>query len=200
MAYGFLSPGQNPGFEVSVKAGTAHAATHEAVGFGLLGVGGLNQRIEFMETLQAMTGFQSDELPLMESKLRFLTRQVDPDIQDERFERIVELVGLPAVDANPDVHDVDLERLLEVVADVEAQAFRRWLRGVDSLDEDAVRAEIHKIRDLLSRAVRSGPGNLFASWRRAVSELWSPSRGWSSVLWTRSSSKRLCPHQGRRHF
>ena len=45
--------------------------THQAVAHGLLGVGGLNQRIEYMERYQALTGFRSDDLPLLEEKLGF---------------------------------------------------------------------------------------------------------------------------------
>jgi hypothetical protein len=131
---------------------------HKVVGQGLLGVGGLNLRIEAMQRYEAVTGFGNDDLPLMEAKLSFLARQLDPDVQAERFERVVELVGLPGADPDPSVHDVDLARLLEVVADDEAREFRRWLRGVDALDDKAVEAEIHKIRDVVSRAVHSDFG------------------------------------------
>lgn len=71
---------------------------------GLLAVGGLNLRIEYMERYSAMTGFRADELSIMEDKLDFLARRFDPDIQEERFERVIDLIGLPDVDASPDVH------------------------------------------------------------------------------------------------
>lgn len=131
---------------------------HKAVAQGLLGVGGFNQRIEYMETHEAVAGFQTLELPLMEEKLGFLARQLDPDSQSERFERVIELVGLPDVDADAEVQDVDLAQLVEIVSSEEAEAFRRWLRGIDSLDDAEVEGEIHRIRDLLSRAVQSTPG------------------------------------------
>lgn len=111
-----------------------------------------------METYRALTGFRADDIPLLEEKLSFLARQLDPGVQNKRFERVIELTGLPDVISDPEIHDVNLGRLLEISADEEAQAFRRWLRGVDELDDTAVRAEIHKIRDLVAQAVRSGPG------------------------------------------
>jgi hypothetical protein len=140
------------------RVGLDAETTHKAVELGLLGVGGFNQRLEYMESYAAMTGFKAGELPIMEEKLGFLARQLDPEAQQERFQRVIELVGLPDVDANAEVQDVDIGRLLEIVAGDEAQAFRRWLRGIDSLDNAAVEAEIHRIRDLVSRAVRSRPG------------------------------------------
>jgi hypothetical protein len=140
------------------RLGFDSETTHKAVERGLLGVGGFNQRIEYMETYAAMTGFQSAELPLMEEKLGFLARQLDPDAQQDRFDRVIELAGLPDVDPRPEIQDVDMGRLVEVVSSEEAQAFRRWLRRIDRLDDDEVEAEIHRIRDLVSRALHSGPG------------------------------------------
>lgn len=140
------------------RVGLDAQATHKAIEHGLLGVGGFNQRVEYMESYGAVTGFQAGELPIMEEKLGFLARQLDPDAQQERFERVIELVGLPDVNADPKVQDVDMGRLLEIVSDDEAQAFRRWLRGIDSLDDAAVEDEIHRIRDLVSRAVHSPSG------------------------------------------
>src|SRR5207247_78058 len=98
------------------RLGLDEADTHQAVAHGLLGVGGLNQRLEYMETYQARTGLRDDELPLIEEKLSFLARQLDPEVQSQRFERVVDLVGLPDVDPDPEVHDVDMARLLEVVS------------------------------------------------------------------------------------
>jgi hypothetical protein len=125
---------------------------------GLLAVGGLNLRTEYMERYSAMTGFQAGELSIMEDKLGFLARQLDPDIHVERFERVIELTELPDVDPSPDVRDVDLPRLLEIVSTDEVQQFRRWLRGIDSLNDKEIRDEIHRIRDLVARAARGGTG------------------------------------------
>jgi hypothetical protein len=132
--------------------------THDVVQHGLLGVGGLNVRIEQMETYSALTGFRRNELPLMDDKLGFLAHQLDPDVHEERFERVVELMGLPDVDPSPDVHDVDMARLLEITADPEVLAFRGWLRTIDTSDDADVAEQIHRIRDLVGGAVRSRPG------------------------------------------
>ena len=140
--------------------GLTDEQVHEIVQRGLLGVGELNLRMERMETYSTLSGFQQDEVPLMDAKLEFLARQLDPQTQEERLERVVDLVGLPEVDPNPDVRDVDLGRLIEITADPEVVAFRNWVRTVDHLDDDEVADQIHRIRDMLGEAVRTKAGKV----------------------------------------
>jgi hypothetical protein len=97
--------------DLGQRVGLGEADAHQAVAHGILGVGGLNQRIGYMETYQAVTGLQNEDLPLLEEKLSFLTRQLDPEVHGQRFERVVELTGLPDVASDPNVHDVDMARL-----------------------------------------------------------------------------------------
>jgi len=86
---------------------------HKVIERGVLGVAGLQVRLDDMEQYQAVTGFQDGQLPLMEEKLGFLARQLDPDVQEERFERVVELLDLPDVDPDPEASDVDMSRLVK---------------------------------------------------------------------------------------
>jgi hypothetical protein len=145
---------------------------HEVVQRGLLGVGQLNLRLEQMETYSALSGFRRNEIPLIDEKLRFLARQLDPETQEQRFDRVVSLVGLPDVDPDPGVSDVDLRRLLEITVDPKVVAFRHWIRGIDVLDDDEVASEIRKIRDMLGEAVRSKAGKAVRFGVTAASELW----------------------------
>jgi hypothetical protein len=144
--------------DLGVVLGLDPETTHKVVERGLLGLAGLNQRIEFMERYQAVTGFKVDEISLFEEKLGFLARQLDPDAARERLDRVIEILGLPDADADPDVHDVDLARLVEVIQTDEAKEFRQWLRGVDSLDDEEVRQQISRVRELLAHAVHGTGG------------------------------------------
>jgi hypothetical protein len=144
--------------DLGTKTRLTDERVHKVVERGLLGVGGLNVRLEYMQIFNAVAGFQIDELPLMEDKLGFLARQLDPDAQLDRFERVIELAGLPDADPDPNVQDVDMIRLLEVLRDERTVTFRQWLRGIDSLEDSEVQAEIHALRDRMSRAVRSPAG------------------------------------------
>jgi hypothetical protein len=83
--------------DLGTKARLTEERVHKVVERGLLGAGGLNVRLEYMEIFNAVAGFQIDELPLIEDKLGFLARQLDPDAQFDRFERVIELVGFPTL-------------------------------------------------------------------------------------------------------
>ena len=131
---------------------------HKVVERGVLGITGLNQRIEFMERYDAVTGFKVNELDLFEEKLGFLARQLDPDASHERLQRVVELLDLPDADPDPDVKDIDLARVVEIVQTEEAKEFRHWLRSIDSLDDKEVQEQIKRIRELLAHAVHGNGG------------------------------------------
>ena len=131
---------------------------HKVIERGVLGVAGLHMRLDDMEQYQAVTGFQDGQVPLMEQKLGFLARQLDPDVQEERFERVVELLDLPDVDPDPNVRDVDMSRLVEIIQGDEARQFRQWLRRTDALDDNEVRDQVRRIREALAHAVHSTGG------------------------------------------
>ena len=97
--------GNDGDFQVSTgltsKHGLSPDQAHKLVERGILAVAGMNQRIRFMESFEAVTGFRADEVPLFEKKLSFILKQVDPDAQEERFDRIATIAGLPGVDGIP---------------------------------------------------------------------------------------------------
>jgi hypothetical protein len=132
--------------------------THKVVERGLLGVAGLNHRVEYMDRYKAVTGFKVGELSLFDEKVGFLARQFDPNASRERLDRVIELLDLPDVDPRPDVHDVDMGRLIEVVNSEEAMEFRRWLRQIDSLDDREVREQIKRVREAMAHAIHGTAG------------------------------------------
>jgi hypothetical protein len=142
--------------DLTERFGVDRVRQHDIVAKGLRGVGELNERTELMDRYQGVTGFQLGELSLFEDKLGVAARSIDPDVQLERFERVLELVGLPDADPDPAVQDVNLPRLIEATASDEAVQFRAWLRGVDSLDDDEVQHELSKVREMVRHAI-SGP-------------------------------------------
>lgn len=131
---------------------------HNAVGHGLLGVGGVDLRLELMRRHTAVTGFRMGELPVFEEKVAFLTRPNDPDVQMESLERAITLAGFPDVSSDPSTTDVNLERLLEIIDGDEVRQFRQWLRGIDSATDHEISSQVHPVRDAVSEAIRSGPG------------------------------------------
>jgi hypothetical protein len=77
---------------------------HEVVGQGLFAPLSLNLRLALMQSF-TVSGVQVNELPLFEEKLAFVIRDLDPDVQAKRFDRVREIVGLPDVSNDPAVQE-----------------------------------------------------------------------------------------------
>jgi hypothetical protein len=131
---------------------------HKLVARGILAVAGMNQRIHFMESFEAVTGFQAEEVPLFEKKLSFILRHVDPDAQEQRFERIATIGGLPGVDGLPAGTTINVDRLLKLRDDAECRELRRWIRNVDSETDEEINARFESVREQLASAIDSRAG------------------------------------------
>jgi hypothetical protein len=126
---------------------------HEVVGQGLFAPSSLNLRLALMQSFTALSGFQVNELPLFEEKLAFVIRDLDPDVQAKRFDRVREIVGLPDVSNDPAVQDVDMKKLIEITSGPETRQFREWLRISDSLTDEELVDLVHPLRDALGKAI-----------------------------------------------
>lgn len=168
-----LDPGLDPDFRVEVLGGdgefrvaTSLGATlglppdqeHRLVERGILEVAGLDQRIHLMDSLGAVTGFQDDDAELFEQKMSYVWSQVDPAIQDRRFDRVVTLGGLPSLGALPRDGRIDVHRLLRLRERPECRDLRAWLRGVDSKTDQEIIATFGSLREELAAATQSPLG------------------------------------------
>jgi hypothetical protein len=132
---------------------------HALVERGLLAVGGLSLSLAAMESYEAVTGFRHSELPILESKFSFLLNQFDPDAQEARLDRVIEIAGLPTVDWAA-AGGVDAEALLELRDEPEWQAFRQWLRQTESAPDEEIKAQLQAGTEKLARLVHGKPGSV----------------------------------------
>lgn len=132
-------------------------AEHEIVMRALLGVGGLNLRIANMQAREAVAALDEDELPLLDDKLSFLVRDVLPNEQERRFERVISLTDLVEPDLT-EPRSVNVERLLDIRSSAEVREFRHWLRSSDGLSDDALKELLPGVRERLATAVRGRAG------------------------------------------
>ena len=131
---------------------------HDAVYGGLAAASTLNVRLVLMEGSDALSSFQINDLPLYEEKLSFLVREIDPDRQEQRLDRVGRIAGLPEASADPSVDDVDLAKLIDITSGPEVKAFRGWLRTTDSFSDEEVEELLRPVRDAIAKAVRSPVG------------------------------------------
>jgi hypothetical protein len=140
-------------FEVLTNIQLTHGLndqqTIHALSGGLIAVGQLNRDIEDMNQFQAMTAMRLEELPLLREKLTFLANQVNPDMQLERFQRVLEITGFPNLDESTS-KSVDLEKLLEIKESRECREFRTWLWNAGSATDEEIRDQFAGLGNKLS--------------------------------------------------
>jgi hypothetical protein len=134
---------------------------HPIVRSALFGVGGLYFRLEEMRALQAVSGFQPDELPLFDAKVDFLARQIIPEAQAERFHRVISLAGLPnPSEALQSGGTIDIELLLKLRNSTECQQFRAWLRILDNTTDEEIEHHVDSLRSKTAEAIQSKTGRV----------------------------------------
>jgi hypothetical protein len=138
--------------DIERRLGLSADRADKAIEGALLGIAGLNQRIEEMESYQAVSGFRDAELSIAEAKFQVLAAQVDPRAQEERFGRVVSIAGLPDPEGEG---TVDVEKLLEVRESDELRQFRQWLRTLDKATDEEIAEMVGGIGPKVAEAVRS---------------------------------------------
>jgi hypothetical protein len=120
---------------------------HKLVERALLGVAGLEQRLELVRSFEAVTGLQSAQVALLEERLDFLWSQLEPNAQQGRLERVVDIAGLPSLKNLPEGTQLDVERLLAIRSSSECHALRRWLREIDRETNEEIAERFRSIRE-----------------------------------------------------
>lgn len=124
--------------------------THKVIERALLAVGGLNQRIEEMRTYSAISGFLPEEVPIFAEKLDFLFESLLPQRQEERFQRVLDITGVPELDKVDTSTRVDADKLLEVRDSAECREFRTWLSTIDYASDTEIRERMGSLQARLS--------------------------------------------------
>ncbi len=142
--------------DLGTRFGLNEEDTDKVVQDALLAICGLNKRMEEIEAYHAITGFRETEIALAREKLAFLVKEVDPDAQEGRFERVISLAGLP--DPETAEGTVNVQKLLEVRNTEEIREFRQWLRTLDQVSDEDIKERVDSVRARLSQAVHGETG------------------------------------------
>ena len=122
---------------------------HKIIEASCLAIARRNDRIEQMKRFSALTGFSDIDLPIFGEKLEFLASAISPDIDQNRFQRVLELTGLPQI---TDVR-IDAKQLLKVRDSVECSEFRRWLTTTDAMSDDEIIHQIRSFSNIVGRII-----------------------------------------------
>ena len=130
---------------------------HGVLKTAVLGISGVDQRLGEMKAHVALSGFTAEELPLFRSKLDSLAEAVGSQGQEQRFQRVVAVAGLPEISSDS---QIDIERVLELRTDPEALEFRAWLTDIDKYTDAEIRERIDSFNAKLGLAAQTGTGKL----------------------------------------
>jgi hypothetical protein len=100
----------------------------------------LNIRLAQAAAFRRMVSFSYRDTSLVAAKYRSLLQDVDPEIMEGSFERVIDIACLPAINHN--ASNVDGPTFLRVSRSRETDDFRRWLREIPERGDDDIGAEI----------------------------------------------------------
>jgi hypothetical protein len=133
-------------------------SAHKVVERALLGIAGLNQRIELMKAFNAVTGFQDGEAPIFEAKLNFIFDNINPDLQVTRFDRVSSLAELPSIAMLGNDAKIDINKLLRLRNDPECVELRKWLRTTDGQTDAEIIQQFLSVREKMIEITHSKVG------------------------------------------
>ena len=129
--------------------------THKTIGSGLMALGNVNYRLEVMNQVNALTGFDDGDLAIWQGKLGSIfdqarSREYAAEATVERLTRVLELKGFPALGEALSRGKLNLARLLEVRNDPKVDEFRLWLANVQAVPDEDLAARVNDLRARLS--------------------------------------------------
>jgi hypothetical protein len=136
--------------------GLSEETAHQTVLRALMALSGLDQRFAEMSTHSAVSGITEADRPLLQGKFSMVASLVDSSNHEGRFERVLDIAGLP----NPVLGEtkVDAERLLKVRESDECRAFRDWLASTDSLSDKELKERTSGMTSRVRQALNSKLG------------------------------------------
>ena len=137
--------------------GTPEDSVRQALGQGILAIGGLNLRLERMRAFGSVTAFNDEDFAIMDERLSLVVSEFYGGQRMEELRRVLVLAELPSFeDADP--AQIDYGKFVELRARPEMHAFRRWLGEAARATDEEVQEQLRDVRSRVSDALRSRSG------------------------------------------
>ena len=131
--------------------------THKIIETACLAIAKRNDRIGQMQNFSALSGFKDIEVPVFGEKLAFLATELKTETDEKRFQRVIELVGLPQIDNK--IHlKINARTLIKIRETTEAKEFRYWLAKMDGLSELEIQKQVHSVSNTIGSLVGGKAG------------------------------------------
>jgi hypothetical protein len=137
------------GFDISLA--------HKIIEQACLAIAKRNDRIEQMKNYSALSGFNDIDIPVFEDKLAFLASAISPNLDEERFQRVLEITGFPQLNYIEDLR-LNAKNLIEIRQSPEALEFRQWLRNTDDLSDAEIMHQLRSLSKTIGRLIGGEAG------------------------------------------
>jgi hypothetical protein len=139
--------------------GLDQVKAHDVLAQAVLAIAGVNSRIEAMKAHDCLSGVMGEDVAFLGEKLAFLWKEIAPQRQEARFDRVIELTGLPDISTAAEDHRIDVDRLLKARETRECAEFRDWVQRLDDLTDKDIVQRVRGIKAIADGLVQStGPG------------------------------------------
>lgn len=142
---------------ISKKFSLDDLTSHKIIETACLAIAKRNDWINRMRVFSALASFSEIDLPVFGDKLAFLATALAPKSDEDRFQRIIELTGLPQLD-NSRTNKLDAKKLLALRGSKEIVEFRQWLKTTDGLSETEILHQIRSLSKSIANVVHSQSG------------------------------------------
>jgi hypothetical protein len=132
-------------------------SAHKIIESACLAIALRNDRIDLMRIHSALTGFSDIDLPIFGEKLAFLASTITSNVDEKRFQRVIELNGLPQIKNDSNVR-LDAKKLLELRELPEAAEFRKWLLTIDSMSDTEIIKQVGSLSKTIGRVIGGETG------------------------------------------
>jgi hypothetical protein len=140
--------------------GLDEARIHSVLQAAISALANTNFRLEGMKIYNALSGVIDQDVAFLGEKLGFLLREIAPQAREQRFDRVIELAGLPDISTEADSHLIDVDQLLKIRQTRECSEFREWIQRLDGLSDKDVIERVRGISALLGGLVQSKEGKV----------------------------------------
>jgi hypothetical protein len=144
--------------DLAAKAGISDQAAHDVLQAAFAGLANLDQRVGEMRGYEALSGFSEEEIVVFTDKCDFLMREMNPQLVERSFERVLQIVGFPDPIVDGSTRVVQISKLLKVRQTDECKEFRAWLSTVHNASDAEIRERVTGVRAKLSEFIHSSSG------------------------------------------
>jgi hypothetical protein len=151
--------GNDGDFRVSTnlarRAEIGESEAHQIIERALLGAAGLEQRFLIMHAVNAVSGFREEELQIVEARFAGFWNQIGGEEQEDRFQRVVAIRGLPDLSNLVRGQEINIKRVLKLRESPDCRDMRKWLRETDSQTDAEIGEQLTSFREALAASTHT---------------------------------------------